>query len=279
MDAQIETPRGSPRVYSWRDMPARRRDPRETLRALGAIGNGTAGAVAASKGAGGSVINFTSFFTGANILQAVQSDIGVTLVSGGVSVWADQASSPHNFTQGTAGARPTMTTGLNGFPGVLFDGVDDFVDSTLNIPAPGTTPCFVWGVYRIISAPAGSSTIFGSTAFVEAVISQVSRNSAGFNGTIANSNSGSAAGAWGRVECLFTNSTSDYCKFGATVVSGANAGNSTQNGRAIGGNSGGGSCTNVEVLAYVLLNALPSGGQLAAASAAVTSKYGVSVAV
>ena len=49
----------------------------------------------------------------------LRADIGVTLVSGKVSVWADQSGYGHDATQGTAANRPTfLPTLMNGCPGV-----------------------------------------------------------------------------------------------------------------------------------------------------------------
>lgn len=58
----------------------------------------------------------------------LRSDLGITTVSGKVSVWADQSGSGNDVTQGTAGARPTYNTvdaTFNSRPSLTFDGVDD----------------------------------------------------------------------------------------------------------------------------------------------------------
>jgi hypothetical protein len=45
-----------------------------------------------------------------------------------VTTWADSSGNGHDFTQGTAGFRPTYQTGeLNGLPVVRFDGSDDWL--------------------------------------------------------------------------------------------------------------------------------------------------------
>jgi len=228
-----------------------------------------------------SVIEFVDYFTAANILQAVQSDIGITITGGKVSLWADQTpNTPHDFSQATAGARPVMGSSVNGFASVLFDGVDDFLSSTLDTPAPLTTTTFMWAVYRIVSAPAGNVSMFGGTNFGQTVNSDVLRNSVLYNNVVAvSSNSGSAAGGWGRMEGRFSNTVNDYLKFGANAgTTGTACGNGASTGRCIGGNTTSG-YANIEVLAYVLLDAVPSAPQLAAASAAVTAKYGGTVAI
>ena len=60
----------------------------------------------------------------------VRADLGVTSSSGVVSAWANQGSVAVNGSQGTAGYRPTIVSGLapNGKPGIVFDGTDDSID-------------------------------------------------------------------------------------------------------------------------------------------------------
>ena len=58
----------------------------------------------------------------------LKADDGVTLTSSAVSTWADQSGNGRDFTQSTAGYRPTNPSSVqNGLPGVLFDGTDDYL--------------------------------------------------------------------------------------------------------------------------------------------------------
>ena len=57
-----------------------------------------------------------------------------------VAAWADQSGLGNNASQGTAAAQPTyQATAINGRPGVVFDGVDDYMSiadaSSLDTPA------------------------------------------------------------------------------------------------------------------------------------------------
>jgi hypothetical protein len=105
MQTQIEAPSRSPKIYSWRDMPSRKRDPRDVLRA---IANGTAGAVAASKSAAAAVIPPTTIF-GANLyLWWTSEGAGVTNTTGVVSAVTDQSGNAHNGTMWGAG--PAIVT-------------------------------------------------------------------------------------------------------------------------------------------------------------------------
>lgn len=76
--------------------------------------------VAQNKGPGGVDVN-----TGAGTLRGwYRADVGVTVVSGGVSTWADQSGYGNNLTQGTAARRPTSATSvaLNGQSVVRYTG-------------------------------------------------------------------------------------------------------------------------------------------------------------
>lgn len=61
----------------------------------------------------------------------LEADSGVTEVSGNVSVWEDQTSNNHDFSQGTAGSRPAHVASVYGsHSAVRFDGVNDFLSMT-----------------------------------------------------------------------------------------------------------------------------------------------------
>lgn len=97
-------------------------------------------------------------------LQAwYKSDTGVTESPAGVvSAWADQSGNGYTLSQATAGMRPTIVAGqLNGYPAVRFDGVDDGLQSAVNVatfPSKRGT-CFV--VCKP-TAEFGNGLIFGT---------------------------------------------------------------------------------------------------------------------
>lgn len=68
----------------------------------------------------------------------LDASVGITLNGSDVSAWADQSGNGNDATQGTASAQPAFnSTGLNGFPTVEFDGVDEF------LICDGVVPAFV----------------------------------------------------------------------------------------------------------------------------------------
>lgn len=237
-----------------------------------------------SRGRGGAPqIQFSKLVSSVPVLLAVQSDMGVTLNGSTVSAWADQSGNDNHFSQGTAAAQPTYAaTALNGKPTITFDGSNDEMSSAgPNLPAPGTTPTFLWGVFRqvswtlneiILAANSASSTlIFQSTATPQVAMS---------NGLNVNANSGAAVGSWVRFEALFTASTSDYLKLGGTTVTGASAGNNDPAaGFHLGRNFPGTLWSNVAFAAFMICGGNPSAAEKATLSGAVTAKYGASVGV
>lgn len=63
---------------------------------------------------------------GSALLCWWRADAGVTLNGSTVSSWADQSGNGKTLSQATAARQPTYdATGLNGFPCITFDGVDD----------------------------------------------------------------------------------------------------------------------------------------------------------
>jgi hypothetical protein len=73
-----------------------------------------------------------------SLLYWLRADTGVVQSGGAVSAWNDQTTRANNFSQGTAGARPTLVPGvLNGQAVVRFDGADDRLDLG-NATSPST---------------------------------------------------------------------------------------------------------------------------------------------
>lgn len=92
-----------------------------------------------------------------NLELWLRADAGVTEASGDVSSWADQSLSGINATQATGASQPDYSANaLNFNPGLLFDGTDDFLNTTLDLSA-GTMPdVTVFAVYRTMAAAAGA---------------------------------------------------------------------------------------------------------------------------
>lgn len=220
--------------------------------------------------------NFGGLFTG--VLQYLRSDLGLGKTGSIVNTWADQSGNGVNVTEGipTVGIG-TVTTGLNSHAGIAGGTGGQYGNFILDFVAPGTTPIFFWGVIRLISTSA-QGWLTGSQS-AAAVIYNTGANATGYN-----TNSVAVAetvGAWGRIECAFTGSTSDYIKFGSAITSGSTFGNIDPLpsrglfATAVFGTNPG----NYEVLTLVTLNNVPSLAQLNAASAAAQTFYGVSVSV
>lgn len=60
----------------------------------------------------------------AGIKSWVRADLGITIVTG-VSAWADQSGGGINWTQANTTLQPTIGSGINGLPTLVFDGTGD----------------------------------------------------------------------------------------------------------------------------------------------------------
>ncbi|MDP2387492.1 MAG: T9SS type A sorting domain-containing protein [Bacteroidota bacterium] len=93
------------------------------------------------------------------------NDAGVTLATNTQSVrqWNDQSGNTKNFSEGTAGQRPTFRTGvINGFPVIRFDGSDDRISNTSITSGNNAT---FYAVVSYSSLPSSNPGIFqGSPA-------------------------------------------------------------------------------------------------------------------
>jgi hypothetical protein len=80
----------------------------------------------------------------------------LTLAGSAVAGWADSVGG-HAAAQATAGARPEwQAAGFAGRPGIVFDGVDDYLDLA-SVPFPaGASPSEIWVLVRQDAATSGT---------------------------------------------------------------------------------------------------------------------------
>lgn len=157
----------------------------------------------------------------------LRADLGVTVATG-VSAWADQYGL-NNATQATGAAQPTLSASdaaFNNQASITFDGTDDaLVFTGLDLPAPGTTPFWVWIIFRQLSwtsldwiFAAGNNTVALQQFTAEPQLRII-------NGIAVSTNSGAPTGTAVRGIASFTNSVADYLKLASTVVTGVASGN------------------------------------------------------
>lgn len=194
------------------------------------------------------------------------------------SALADQSGNAKDYSQATASLQPVITPGVNGFLGLLFDGVDDFLNSSLVLPAPGVTPGCFFAVGRQVSWAANKFVLANSAAGVNGgyqfrsngVTPQLQiLSSAGgtLSGTLA-------VGTFGAITGQFGNAASDYIRAGSGAAATGSAGSAASTGMNIGGRST--QFSNFEFLALVFA---PGAVPETAVRASVTAKYGASVNV
>jgi hypothetical protein len=206
-----------------------RRENGRTRRAFGPRG----GIGAASGGASAADI------WGARILEELYAtNAYVSHTAGAMDTWTNIAPAP-TYT-GSLTARPTYTA-PDGSLGLLGwgtgDGSNDVVTSTLNIPAPGTTPTFhamllkqdTWVDLDRIMAGTGVGAVH---AFYQRPISPLISMINGASAEV-NTNPDSALNTWQLVMGQFQNSQFDWLQIGNTRVSGLTAGNSSTTGRKL----------------------------------------------
>jgi len=223
--------------------------------------------------------NFGALFTG--VLQYLRSDLGLSTTGAIVNAWADQSGNGVNVVEATGGVGlGTVTTGLNGHAGIAGGTGGQFGSFTLNRPPPGTTPTFFWGVARLLTNPgAGQGWLLGETTAQMLVYAAAGANMSLFNnggvGPVT-----AAVGAWGRFEAAFTNTVSDYVKFGTPAAATGNAGNADPSAaRNLFATSAGGNPGNWELLTLVTMDNVPSAGVLADAAAKAQAFYTSAVAI
>lgn len=195
-----------------------------------------------------------------------------------VAAWADQSGNARDYLQATATAQPELSVagGPNATAIVKFNGLSSqMTAATLALPAPGTTPTYVWLVLLQDTWTINEVFLSGQDGTARHQLAQLTSTPTlgANNGGTANSSSALALDAWGRVEIGFTNSTSDFIKLIATAVTGNNNGNNSSTSRVIG-------CRNATAFANVWLaelfyaNRIPSAAERTALDAYCTARYG-----
>ena len=196
-----------------------------------------------------------------------------------LAAWADQSGNGNHWSQATPAKQFKITTGINGKPGLLSDGVNDLMTAALALPAPGTTPSWHGLVCRVVtwtSSGVITSDASGNSGllFMNAVTPLVRA----FNATGGTQQS-VVVNTWECTEAGFTNSVNDYIRRGSNAASaGTILGNNASASRTLAGLASS-NFGNVEFVHQVVTNTIPNATQIAAWRAAVTSFYGSTVQV
>lgn len=228
---------------------------------------------------GGSAPVTPATIFGADLLQWVRSDQGVSAPGGFVSQWNDLSGNGLHYTQGVGIQQPAYnaTGGPNSQPYIACDGTDDGLASSLNLPAPGTTPTFRWAVCRQQTWNA-FDMLFGN--FTNATPSfrllsfpAVSPNVCQNPGNV-NANASMAPATWFRVEQAYQNTIADWNKVGPDKQTGASAGNTAGDGTMNIALTNTGTNAEVWICELFYLKVIPSPAQLAALDTYCTNRYG-----
>lgn len=219
-----------------------------------------------------------SLVTSVTCLRAWQSDFGVHDAGGGVcDSWVD-AKSGVSAAQATGANQPAIVANAYGSHTALrFDGTNDLLnDTTLDIPPPGTTPTFVWGVVnrKTWVASHGPWSAAQTTDLVALFDHTATPSVVSYNGVLKDA-LGLAVGTLTRTEQFFNNAGSDYVKLGTvTTTATTNFGNNNPAaGWLLGSISTTFGWSDCDILACLVFNGKPSAAELSALSAAAAAMY------
>jgi hypothetical protein len=231
------------------------------------------GAYAAIGALTGITINFpAATYTNDNVYQ------------GTCSAWTDQKNSVA-ASQGTAASQPLIILPASGSGLIRGDGSNDVLrDAVIDIPAPGTTPTFVWAVLTQRNWVASKSLWnCGTTGFNVCLTppgAGASPQLVIYNGaSIPPANSGAVVGTPTRLEAYYNNGTSDYLKAGSTTTTGTAIGAADPTaGFNMFALSNGTSAAAIDIYALLICSGLPNSTELSALSSAAQTLYpGVAV--
>jgi hypothetical protein len=136
---------------------------------------------------------------------------------------ADQTPNGKNAIQAAAALQPVITAGINGKVGYLFDGVNDFLRSTVHTLL--TAFPFQTIITARFTSTAGGQALIGTDGFCGPTIYTSALNTLqGYNGTAGLSINPFTSVAPTRFSLLATNSLSDTLLAGAQSRTGVNSG-------------------------------------------------------
>jgi hypothetical protein len=162
-------------------------------------------------------------------LTWVRSDLAYSIATG-VSSWEDLLPpGTGDFSQGTGDNQPARTAsgGPSNMPYITGDGTNDVMASSINRPAPTTSPTYIAIVARQETWTA-LDNFFGSSLVQLRLGQRVAVGSINMhNGAPVNTTAAMTVGQWFVVQTLFSGTTSDYIRVGTEPTGGASAGTST----------------------------------------------------
>lgn len=248
------------------------------------IGLGSSGAgVTPPPGSSGGPTDPLTIITSKTWLTFISADIGVTSASSRISKINDQSGANKHAIQATGGAQPLLNvSSLNTHNS--WTNVSSRADrlafndtSALDLPAPGTTPTWMFGVMRMLVDTSGQS-FWGATntttmRCLRGAALQYRQNN-GTNGGLAGA---IAVNSWYLVRALYSNAVGDYLKFGnVTVGTGTATGNNDPASGAFtlgSGTAAGATASDTEWACFGICNGDPSGAEQTALISWVTGYY------
>jgi hypothetical protein len=202
-----------------------------------------------------------------HIRAGYSGDVGLTTTS-----WQDQGPNTRHL----SGTCSLLSAALGGKNVAQFNGSSQKLEAAFSVPAPGTSPTFVWAIARndfdagfecIVSMGAANEM-----AFLKDFPAQVCTVTPGFGIRHAN---GFTVGAWKRARAGFTNSASDYAQVGSgAAVTGAPAANTAGDGIHLGFSNG--TYSRITLAEVWVFDQDPGPTNLAALDAWASAKYGTS---
>jgi len=189
----------------------------------------------------------------------------------------DQSGNAKHF---STSSPPLVSAGPQGNPGLIFDGLTNFMISPLLLPQPSITPYRVGIVYRMISWNNFARVFSGGDPGGNVgalILNNVVPNMVAYNGAVG-PDQASPLGAWEATEVYFSNSANDSIRRGSqpslsTIPYGDNV---ATTGFRIGGVNG---QSNIEFLHAIVLKGASATAMPTTWRAAVAAKYGPAIAV
>lgn len=205
-----------------------------------------------------------------------KSDTGVSLNGAKVTQWNDQSGNSNHLTQATEDKQPGFSASqLNGYPAIVFDGVDDVLDTaafTLNQPET------VFIIFKQTTWT-DNDTIFDGLGGNSGRLFQrtTTPNIGTYAGDFGPPSADLAVNTFGLITCILNGASSVLQVNNNAESTTGSVGSSNMGGFTLGDFGDGGAAANISVVEVIVMEAAASADERTSVKNYVSERYGISM--
>lgn len=209
-----------------------------------------------------------------NLKAWYKSDKGISIATG-VNQWFDQSGNNNHLNQVTLGRQPTVISSeINGYPGLIFDGVDDYLQTSFTLVQPET----VFIIVKMLSWTLNDQIIDGAAG--DSMLLQESGGGTDpirlYGGAFLGPSLDLPVGNLGLITAIYNGASSLLQINNATIFSG-NGGTASASGFTIGAGAGGSFNAHIVIAEAIVLSGAATNNEINLMKAYAKNRYNISM--